>query len=53
MDHLIGDASKARRELGWTPAVDFHGLVEMMVDADVKRWTERRASGVAVGDPSA
>ncbi|CAN5897169.1 GDP-mannose 4,6-dehydratase [soil metagenome] len=53
VDHLIGDASKARRELGWTPAVDFHGLVEMMVDADVKRWTERRASGVAVGDPSA
>jgi len=53
VDHLIGDASKARRELGWTPAVDFHGLVEMMVDADVERWTERRASGVAVGDPSA
>ena len=53
VDHLIGDASKARRELGWTPAVDFRGLVEMMVDADVERWTERRASGVAVGDLSA
>jgi GDPmannose 4,6-dehydratase len=37
VDHLIGDSSKARTELGWTPAVDFTGLVRMMVDADVKR----------------
>ena len=38
---LVGDASKARRELGWEPAVDFRGLVEMMVDADVRRCEER------------
>ena len=25
VDHLIGDASKAKRELGWTPSVDFSG----------------------------
>ena len=37
VDHLIGDASKATKELGWTPAVDFKGLVTMMVDADVER----------------
>jgi GDPmannose 4,6-dehydratase len=37
VDHLIGDASKARRELGWEPRVDFRGLVTMMVDADVER----------------
>jgi GDPmannose 4,6-dehydratase len=37
VDHLIGDASKARSELGWTPAVGFKGLVHMMVDADLKR----------------
>ncbi len=37
VDHLIGDASKATKELGWTPAVDFKGLVTMMVDADVDR----------------
>jgi GDPmannose 4,6-dehydratase len=37
VDHLIGDASKARRVLGWEPEVDFRGLVEMMVDADVAR----------------
>jgi GDPmannose 4,6-dehydratase len=39
VDHLIGDASKARTRLGWTPAVDFRGLVEMMVDADIERLT--------------
>jgi GDPmannose 4,6-dehydratase len=37
VDLLIGDASKARRVLGWEPAVDFTGLVRMMVDADVER----------------
>ncbi len=37
VDHLIGDASKARAELGWTPSVTFRGLVEMMVDADFLR----------------
>jgi GDPmannose 4,6-dehydratase len=37
VDHLIGDASKARRELGWEPRVDFRGLITMMVDADVER----------------
>jgi GDPmannose 4,6-dehydratase len=31
---LVGDASKARKELGWTPQVGFQGLVRMMVDAD-------------------
>ena len=34
VDLLQGDASKARQALGWKPRVDFHGLVEMMVDAD-------------------
>ena len=37
VEHLIGDSSKARRVLGWTPTVDFDQLVRMMVDADVKR----------------
>jgi GDPmannose 4,6-dehydratase len=36
VDHLIGDASKARKTLGWTPTVDFTGLVRMMVDADLR-----------------
>jgi GDPmannose 4,6-dehydratase len=37
VDHLIGDASKARDTLGWKPAVDFQQLVKMMVDADLAR----------------
>jgi len=37
VDHLIGDASKARAALGWRPEVDFPGLVRMMVDADLER----------------
>ena len=37
VDHLIGDASKARNALGWRPDVDFAGLVRMMVDADLNR----------------
>jgi GDPmannose 4,6-dehydratase len=37
VDHLIGDASKARERFGWTPSISFDGLVRMMVDADVKR----------------
>jgi GDPmannose 4,6-dehydratase len=35
--HLRGDASKAKRVLGWKPTVDFNGLVRMMVDADLAR----------------
>jgi GDPmannose 4,6-dehydratase len=35
VDLLIGDPSKAKKELGWQPSVDFRGLVEMMVDADI------------------
>jgi GDPmannose 4,6-dehydratase len=37
VDHLIGDASKARKALGWKPEVDFKALIQMMVDADVER----------------
>jgi GDPmannose 4,6-dehydratase len=37
VEHLVGDSSKARADLGWEPTVDFTGLVNMMVDADVER----------------
>jgi GDPmannose 4,6-dehydratase len=37
VDHLIGDPTKARTKFGWTPSVDFAGLVKMMVDADMQR----------------
>ena len=35
VDLLIGDAGKAKRELGWQPEVTFSGLVQLMVAADV------------------
>jgi GDPmannose 4,6-dehydratase len=37
VDLLIGDPSKAKKDLGWKPSVDFKGLVAMMVDADLAR----------------
>ena len=37
VDHLVGDASKARRAFGWEPTISFERLIGMMVDADVER----------------
>ena len=37
VEHLIGDSTKARTELGWTPEIDFRRLITMMVDADLER----------------
>ncbi|MFA9563175.1 MAG: GDP-mannose 4,6-dehydratase [Acidimicrobiales bacterium] len=36
VDLLVGDASKAARELGWKPRTSFKELVELMVDADIE-----------------
>ncbi|MBA2424386.1 MAG: GDP-mannose 4,6-dehydratase [Actinobacteria bacterium] len=38
---IVGDASKARKTLGWSPRVDFEGLVQLLVDADVERLRSR------------
>jgi GDPmannose 4,6-dehydratase len=37
VERLIGDSSKAQRQLGWKPTVDFERLIKMMVDADLER----------------
>ncbi len=37
VDFLLGDASKARKELGWKPNVSFEELVKMMVDHDMEQ----------------
>jgi GDPmannose 4,6-dehydratase len=50
VDHLVGDASKARSTLGWEPRVSFRELAEMMVDADVERLSSA-ASPVAQSPP--
>jgi len=39
LHHLVGDATKARARLGWSPTVDFEGLVRLLVDAAVERLT--------------
>jgi GDPmannose 4,6-dehydratase len=36
VDHLIGDPSKAKRDLGWEPQTSFEQLIRLMVDADLK-----------------
>jgi GDPmannose 4,6-dehydratase len=36
-DHLLGDASKAKENLGWKPSINFQSLVNMMVKHDLKR----------------
>jgi len=47
VDLLIGDASKAKRQLGWTPKVKFERLAELMIEADLEtgraRATQQRA----------
>ncbi len=35
VDLLVGDASKARKELGWEPTISFEELVNIMVDSDM------------------
>jgi GDPmannose 4,6-dehydratase len=37
VDVLLGDASKARKKLGWSPTVGFEQLIDMMVAADLEQ----------------
>jgi GDPmannose 4,6-dehydratase len=46
---LVGDASRARERLGWSPTVDFDELVNLLVDSDLERLrAELEQTGVAV-----
>ena len=47
VEHLIGDATKARTKLAWVPEVDFTRLVKMMVDEDLARLS-RQATPVTI-----
>jgi GDPmannose 4,6-dehydratase len=42
VDHLIGDAAKAKKKLAWEPSVSFDQLIGMMVDADLARLSSPR-----------
>jgi GDPmannose 4,6-dehydratase len=42
VDLLVGDATKAKKELGWEPAVTFEQMIHMMVDADLERLKSKR-----------
>jgi GDPmannose 4,6-dehydratase len=46
VDLLVGDASKARKVLGWEPRTPFEDLVSLMVDADVAL-LEGKLKGIA------
>lgn len=50
VDLLVGDASKAKKELRWTPKVKFKQLVQIMVDADVEelKKTMKGTSGTPI-----
>jgi len=50
VDHLIGDYSKAKEELGWEPRIKFEDLVKLMVDADIKRLKDHREGRTKVRD---
>ena len=41
VDLLIGDASKAKRLLGWEPTVDLNGLIDLMVADDLETFKSR------------
>jgi GDPmannose 4,6-dehydratase len=45
VEMLIGDASKARAKLGWKPTVSFKEMVNMMVEADLKRLAHLAGGG--------
>lgn len=45
VDLLLGDASRARAELGWAPRTSFRELVRLMVDADLELAKREKATG--------
>jgi len=49
VDLLIGDASKAKKILGWEPKVKFKELVKMMVDSDMAE-VKRMVEGIKASD---
>jgi GDPmannose 4,6-dehydratase len=42
VDNLLGDASKARQRLGWTPRTTFEDLIDLMVNHDLELARDER-----------
>lgn len=53
VDQLIGDASNAQRELGWTPRITFGELVTMMVESDLHQVEREQRLASAQPEPAA
>jgi GDPmannose 4,6-dehydratase len=47
VDHLVGNAAKAKQVLRWQPTIDFEQLIGMMVDADLARLAPARMSAAS------
>jgi GDPmannose 4,6-dehydratase len=50
VDHLIGDSSKAKRNLGWEPRTSFEELIRLMVDADLELLKRSPADRLRMAD---
>jgi GDPmannose 4,6-dehydratase len=50
VDYLVGDSSKARRELGWEPCISFEDMVGKMIEVDLER--ARRGLDLLTDHPS-
>jgi GDPmannose 4,6-dehydratase len=48
VDLLIGDASKAKKQLGWEPKTKFKDLIKLMVDSDVQLLKDHREGKIKV-----
>ena len=44
---LMGDASKAKEQLGWAPKTALHELVDEMVECDCKRYRVAKAAKIS------
>ena len=52
VDMLVGDATKARKVLGWEPTVTFEELIRIMVDADMENLQREMRGQVPVNFPA-
>jgi GDPmannose 4,6-dehydratase len=51
LHNLVGDATKARRRLGWKPTMNFEGLVQHLVDEDLRRLRDEESAAPRVAAP--